>query len=130
VQSEHNTKLYRSYVLSDAASGVLRHRGNSPRQAAFFRNPEVNFQAARLASLLVLHGLLGGTAVGIEPRYRVGSLESGALFCRAYEAYTDLHPPAAISFAHAWWAQWERSCVFTTFDRQVSASDSFRSDFR
>ena len=55
-------KLYRSYVMSDAASGVLRHRGKSPRQAAFFfRNPEVNFQAAQLASLLVLHGLLGGT---------------------------------------------------------------------
>ena len=29
-------KLYRSYVMSDAASSVLRHRGKSPRQAAFF----------------------------------------------------------------------------------------------
>jgi hypothetical protein len=96
-------KLYRSYVMSDAASGVLRHRGKSPRQAAFFfRNPEVNFQAAQLASLLVLHGLLGGTALGVEPRYRVGSLDSGALFCRAFEEYTDLHAPAAISFEHAW----------------------------
>jgi len=78
VQSEQNTKLYRSYVMSDASSVVLRHRGKSPRQAAFFfRNPEVNFQAAQLASVLVLHGLLGGTALGIEPRYRVGSLDSG-----------------------------------------------------
>ena len=50
----------------------------------------------------MLHGLLGSTAVGIEPRYRVGSLDSGALFCRAYEAYTDLPVPAAISFEHAW----------------------------
>jgi hypothetical protein len=96
-------KLYRSYVMSDAASGVLRHRGKSPRQAAFFfRNPEVNFQAAQLASLLVQHGLLGGTAIGLESRYRVGSLDSGALFCSAYEAYTDLHAPAPISFEHAW----------------------------
>jgi hypothetical protein len=96
-------KLYRSYVLSDDAAAVLRHRGKSPRQTAFFfRNPEVNFQAAQLASLLVAHGLLCGTAVGIEPRYRLGSLDSGALFCRAYEAYTDLHAPAAISFEHAW----------------------------
>jgi hypothetical protein len=56
-------------------------RGKSPRQAAFFfRNAEVNFQAAQLASLLVLYGLLGGSALGIEPRYQVGSLESGALF--------------------------------------------------
>jgi hypothetical protein len=50
----------------------------------------------------MLHGLLGGTALGIEPRYRVGSLDSGALFCKAYEAYTELHAPAAISFEHAW----------------------------
>jgi hypothetical protein len=50
----------------------------------------------------VLYGLLGGTALGIEPRYRVGSLDSGALFCKAYEAYTELHAPAAISFEHAW----------------------------
>src|ERR1700679_331064 len=69
-------KLYRSYVMSDAPSGVLRHRGKSPRQAAFFfRNPEVSFEAAQLSSLLVLHGLLGGTALGIEPRYRIGSLD-------------------------------------------------------
>jgi hypothetical protein len=97
-------KLYRSYVMDgEAASGVSRHRGKSPRQAAFFfRTPEVTFQAAQLASLLMLHGLLGGTAVGVEPRYRLGSLDSGALFCKAYEAYTDLHAPAAISFEHAW----------------------------
>jgi hypothetical protein len=96
-------KLYRSYVMSADAAAVLRHRGKSPRQTAFFfRNPEVSFQAAQLASLLVLYGLLGGTALGIEPRYRVGSLDSGALFCKAYEAYTELHRPAAISFEHAW----------------------------
>ena len=96
-------KLYRSYVMSADAAAVLRHRGKSPRQTAFFfRNPEVSFQAAQLASLLVLYGLLGGTALGIEPRYRVGSLDSGALFCKAYEAYTELHTPAAISFEHAW----------------------------
>jgi len=33
---------------------------------------------------------------------RVGSLESGALLCQAYEAYLDLHAPASISFEHAW----------------------------
>lgn len=96
-------KLYRSYVMSEDAACVLRHRGKSPRQAAFFfRNPEVNFQAAQLASLFVLYGLLGGTALGVEPRYRLGALDSGALFCKAYEAYADLHAPAAISFEHAW----------------------------
>jgi Flagellar transcriptional activator (FlhC) len=96
-------KLYRSYVLGEDAAGVLRHRGKSPRQAAFFfRNPEINFQAAQLASVFVLCGLLCANALRIESRYRVGSLESGALFCKAYEAYTELHAPAVISFEHAW----------------------------
>jgi len=39
---------------------------------------------------------------GLEPRYRVGSLESGALLCRAYEAYLEMHKPVSISFEHAW----------------------------
>jgi hypothetical protein len=96
-------KLYRSYCMDHAARSVLRHRGKSPRQAAFFfRSPELNFQAAQLASLFVMYGLVDGGERGIEPHYRVGSLESGALLCRAYEAYLDLHAPASISFEHAW----------------------------
>jgi hypothetical protein len=96
-------KLYRTYVLEDAACDVLRHRGKSPRQAAFFfRNAEVNFHAAQLASLFLLYGLMGTTAGCVESRYRVGSLESGALLCRAYEAYLELHAPVSISFEHAW----------------------------
>jgi Flagellar transcriptional activator (FlhC) len=96
-------KLYRSYVLDGDAREVLRHRGKSPRQAAFFfRNPELNFQSAQLASLFLLYGLVICNDRGIEPRYRVGSLESGALLCRAYEAYEEMHDPASISFEHAW----------------------------
>jgi hypothetical protein len=96
-------KLYRSYVLNQDAQRVSRHRGKSPRQAAFFfRNPELNFQSAQLASLFVMYGLLGRGDAGLEPRYRVGSLESGALLCQAYEAYRELHVPAIISFEHAW----------------------------
>jgi hypothetical protein len=96
-------KLYRSYVLDHDARRVFRHRGKSPRQAAFFfRNSELNFQSAQLASLYVMYGLLRGTDTGLEPRYRVGSLESGALLCQAYEAYLDLHAPVGISFEHAW----------------------------
>ena len=96
-------KLYRSYVLNHGARCVLRHRGKSPRQAAFFfRNAELNFQSAQLASLYVMYGLLCGTRSGLEPRYRVGSLESGALLCQAYEAYVELHAPAGISFEHGW----------------------------
>jgi len=95
-------KLYRSYVSSENAA-VHRHRGKSPRQAAFFfRNPEVSFQAAQLASLFVVYGLLCGTALGLEGRYRLGSLDSGVLLCQAYEAYAELHSPSIISFEHAW----------------------------
>jgi hypothetical protein len=82
---------------------VTRHRGKSPRQAAFsFRNPELNFQSAQLASLFVMCDLLARGDAGLEPRYRVGSLESGALLCQTYEAYLALHAPASISFEHAW----------------------------
>jgi Flagellar transcriptional activator (FlhC) len=96
-------KLYRSYVLNHDALPVSRHRGKSPRQAAFFfRNTELNFQSAQLASLYLMYGLLCGTDAGLEARYRIGSLESGALLCQVYEAYLDLHTPANISFEHAW----------------------------
>ena len=96
-------KLYRSYVMNAAETAVLRHRGKSPRQAAFFfRNPEVNFQAAQLASLYLLFGLVSGGNRLLTSSYRLGSLESGALLCRAYEAYRQLHAPARISFEHAW----------------------------
>jgi hypothetical protein len=96
-------KLYRSYVLDQDVKSVCRHRGKSPRQAAFFfRSTELNFQATQLASLFVMYELLCGTSSGLEAVYRVGSLESGALLCRAYEAYCELHTPANISFEHAW----------------------------
>ena len=81
-------KLYRSYIVNQDAHGVLRHRGKSPRQAAFFfRSPELNFHAAQLASLFVLYGLVRGTDHGMEPHYRVGSLDSGA-FCAAPTRHT------------------------------------------
>jgi hypothetical protein len=96
-------KLYRSYVMSQGARRVLRHRGKSPRQAAFFfRNAELNFQAAQLASLFVVYGLLCGSDLGVESRFNVGSFESGTLLCQVYESYLELHAPACISFEHAW----------------------------
>jgi hypothetical protein len=96
-------KLYRSYVLDHGDRHVFRHRGKSPRQAAFFfRNTELNFQAAQLASLFVMYGLVSGSNSRLEPRFRLGSLESGALLCQAFEAYIELHAPAGISFEHAW----------------------------
>ena len=97
-------KLYRSYVLASEmrarCCGIAANRRG--RAAFFFRSPELYFQAAQLASLFVLYGLLCATALGLESRYRVGSLDSGALLCQAYEAYTELHAPVRISFEHAW----------------------------
>ncbi|HEY2679155.1 MAG TPA: FlhC family transcriptional regulator [Steroidobacteraceae bacterium] len=96
-------KLYRSYCAEQDSRAVLRHRGKSPRQAAFFfRNSEVTFQAAQLASLFLICGLVGAAGDGVESRYRVGSLESGTLLCQVYEAYLQLHAPVNISFEHAW----------------------------
>jgi hypothetical protein len=89
--------------MHEGARSVLRHRGKSPRQAAFFfRSPELSFHAANLASLYVLYGLQGATSQGVESSYRAGSLESGALLYGGYEAYLELHSPAFISFEHAW----------------------------
>jgi hypothetical protein len=89
--------------MDQAARRVARHRGKSPRQAAFFfKNAELNFQASQLTSLFVVCGLLRGSDLELESRYRVGSLESGTLLCQAYEAYLEFHAPAGISFEHAW----------------------------
>ena len=82
---------------------MTRHRGKSPRQAAFFfRNSEVTFHTAQLASLYLIRGLVGTAGGGLESRYRAGSLASGALLCQAYEAYLELHASVNISFEHAW----------------------------
>ena len=66
--------------------------------------PEQNTKLYR--SYIVTHDaqrwLLSGGRAGLEPRYRVGSLDSGILLCQAYEAYIELHVPAGISFEHAW----------------------------
>lgn len=103
MRPEQNTKLYRSYCQGGSSTAVTRHRGKSPRQPAFFfRNPEVTFHAAQLASLFLIHGLVGVSGNGLESRYRMGSLESGTLLCQAYEAYLELHTPVSISFEHAW----------------------------
>ena len=96
-------KLYRSYCLHDATGAVTRHRGKSPGQPAFFfRDPEVNFQAAQLASLYLLFDLIISCNGLIVSVFQKGTLESGVLLCRAYEEYKRLHAPAKISFEHAW----------------------------
>jgi hypothetical protein len=93
-------KLYRSYVAGAGGVAVKRHRGKSPRQSAFFlRNGELRRQAAALATLYCLLGLIGR-----DSRQRPGSLPDmrwGEIFCRAYETYTRLFTAPALSFEHA-----------------------------
>ena len=96
-------KLYKSYCAESAAVDLARHRGKSPRQAAyFFRNGELHFQAAQLASLYLSYGLLAWTEEGVCGAYGTGSLLAGATLCSAYETYRQLHAPISISFEHAW----------------------------
>lgn len=96
-------KLYRSYVAaSPDGVRVRRKRGRSPRQAAYFtRNPPVQLQASLLAGIFAAIGLL-------EDGYRAGgaqasrTLEFGALFCDAFEAYLQVWYGSKLSFEHAW----------------------------
>src|ERR671922_2488233 len=53
-------KLYRTYLYEADGRGVARHRGKSPRQAAFFtRSLRMRREAAVFASVSSLFGLIG-----------------------------------------------------------------------
>ncbi len=90
-------KLYRAY-LQDGGRRVARHRGKSPRQSAFFmRTARLRQEAAALASICCLLGLLDG---GTGARPAAGVTRAAAL-CQAYETYRSLVSMPAISFEHA-----------------------------
>jgi hypothetical protein len=98
-------KLYRAYVQAQSkvpgATVVRRHRGKSPRQAAFFlRNLETRREAAALAGLFALLGLLHQAARDVRAGTQA-ALRWGDLFCRVYETYRALHRSHRISFEHA-----------------------------
>jgi hypothetical protein len=90
--------LYRSYV-SREMHAAPRHRGKSPRQAAYFiRSARLQQETAALASYLYLAG-----AVPTRPQEGAAALSvaRGELLCCAFEAYRALLPSAQISFEHA-----------------------------
>jgi hypothetical protein len=94
-------KLYRTYLQQQFAHAPKRHRGKSPRQAAYFlRSPAMQFEATTLASLFSLLGLVSPT-LEARPALPTMNLESGDLFCLAYETYLSLHTAPRISFEHA-----------------------------
>jgi hypothetical protein len=96
-------KLYRTYLQHAPAVPVRRHRGKSPRQAAYFlRSPAMQFEATTLASLFCILGLLSQRDDRARRAPSAMSLEWGESFCQAYESYLVLHVTPRVSFEHAW----------------------------
>jgi hypothetical protein len=90
-------KLYRAY-LQEGGRRVRRHRGKSPRQAAYFmRTARLRQESAVLASICSLLGLFEG---GPGARPAAGVTRAAAL-CQAYEIYRALVSAPAIGFEHA-----------------------------
>jgi hypothetical protein len=100
-------KLYRTYLHEADGSGVARHRGKSPRQAAFFtRSLRMRREAAVFASVSSLFGLITPQSILLERaagREDHGSpgVIRGALLCEAFETYRALVGEPRISFEHA-----------------------------
>lgn len=93
-------KLYRSYVADAGRREVRRHRGKSPRQSAFFmRNAGIRREAASLATLLCILGLLRREASASPGG--LDQLRWGERFCEAYETFASLLEHPQISFEHA-----------------------------
>jgi hypothetical protein len=108
-------KLYRSY-MSHARRELPRHRGKSPHQIAYFtRSPRLQEEAAILASVLSLLGLVPAPAAApVAPAAAAPAVRStatsaaalpglarGELLCQAFEVFRLLLPSAQISFEHA-----------------------------
>ena len=92
-------KLYRSYLHGGGAR-VTRHRGKSPQQSAYFlRTVRLRQEAAVLASICCLQGVLHyshGAPAQLSP-----GIGRAAALCQAYEAYCALVREPAITIEHA-----------------------------
>jgi len=100
-------KLYRTYLYEAGGVGVARHRGKSPRQAAFFtRSLRMRREAAVFASVSSLYGLITPQTVTIDRAIDRAAqpaltVARGALLCEAFETYRALVGEPQISFEHA-----------------------------
>ncbi len=91
-------KLFRSYSALSMRP-LLRHRGKSPHQVAFFaRSQRLRQEAAVLASLLALLGVIPAPAPAVLP---VPTVARGELLCTAFELYRCIVRAPQISFEHA-----------------------------
>lgn len=96
-------KLYRTYLHEADGSGVARHRGKSPRQAAFFtRTQRMRRESAVFASVSSLFGLITRDTITVDRAAQPGpNVARGALLCEAFETYRALVGEPQISFEHA-----------------------------
>jgi hypothetical protein len=105
-------KLYRTYLYEAGGATVARHRGKSPKQAAFFtRSLRMRREAAVFASVSSLFGLITPQTITITTSAAVPTVAPapepaptvarGALLCETFEAYTALMGESQISFEHA-----------------------------
>ncbi|HEU4781452.1 MAG TPA: hypothetical protein VFS58_16340 [Steroidobacteraceae bacterium] len=96
-------KLYRTYLYEAGGATVARHRGKSPRQAAFFtRSLRMRREAAVFASVSSLFGLITPQTITVTPiPDSAPTVARGALLCETFEAYTALMGESQISFEHA-----------------------------
>jgi hypothetical protein len=91
-------KLYRAYI-NEMPGQVSRHRGKSPGQACYFtRSPRVQQEAAVLASLYCMLGVLPAPVV-ID--LELPGVTRGERLCQAFEAYLMFVPSSQITFEHA-----------------------------
>jgi hypothetical protein len=96
-------KLYRTYLFEAGGARVARHRGKSPRQAAFFtRSMRMRRETAVFASVSSLFGLITPQTITVTPGSEPApTVARGALLCETFEAYTALMGESQISFEHA-----------------------------
>src|SRR5688572_30652274 len=97
-------KLYRTYLHEAGGAKVARHRGKSPRQAAFFtRSLRMRREAAVFASVSSLFGLIAPQAIAVNGQGTAHppNVTRGALLCEAFEAHRALMGESQISFEHA-----------------------------
>ena len=94
-------KLYRSY-MSQARRQLPRHRGKSPHQIAYFtRSLRLQEEAALLASMLSLLGVVPAGTASTAGATTLPDVARGELLCQAFEAFRLVLPAAQISFEHA-----------------------------
>jgi hypothetical protein len=93
-------KLYRSYLSDAGGATVRRHRGKSPRQAAYFtHSARLRQETDVLVSVCLLLGLIGAAPEEATPS-PLAQILRAQLLCQAFECYQQMIPEPLISLDH------------------------------